>query len=228
MKRISAIIVAFACLAIPALCPAEPFKPGSYVSVFVGGAAPLSQNVATDDYYYNQSFRDRVRFEPGVSVGAGGGYDFGYVRVEGELTYKHAEIDSITERNGGAGYRDIRGSVGAFAVLGNAFIELRNASRLTPYLGGGVGFATLYVSDTSGRLKGASGARVSLYDGDDDAVFAYQAGAGLEVAFNRHFSLDLGYRYFGTSRARFNDDSSRETGMKFQSHNGTVGLRFRF
>ncbi|NVN91904.1 MAG: porin family protein [Desulfuromonadales bacterium] len=225
MNRFLALIAALALLALPSAASAAPPRPGPYVAVFIGGAAPVTQDASTNDFFFNQTFNDRVRFDPGISAGGSGGYDFGFVRLEGELSYKHAEIASITEQGTSTTYRSMHGSLGAYTVMANGFIDLHNDSPVTPYFGGGVGFATLHLSDTSGKLGGV---RYNLYDADDDAVFAYQAGAGLEIALNRHLSLDLGYRYFATSRASFNGDGSRESGMKFESHNGTAGLRFKF
>jgi opacity protein-like surface antigen len=228
MKRKLVIIAALAMLAIPAAGSAAPARPGPYVAGFIGATVPLNQDVTTNDFRISDTFNDRVRFDPGINVGGIGGFDFGFVRLEGELSYKHAEITSVIDRDFGDTFGGIHGSVGAFAVMTNGFIDLHNDSPVTPYLGGGIGFATLHLSDTSGILSGGTGTRVSLYDADDDTVFAYQAGAGLEIALNRRLSLDLGYRYFATSRARFNEGSSRETSMKFESHNGAVGLRFKF
>jgi opacity protein-like surface antigen len=41
-------------------------------------------------------------------------------------------------------------------------------------------------------------------------------------------SLDVGYRYFGTSKARFDSDLNFTDELKFESHNGAVGLRVKF
>ena len=102
-----------------------------------------------------------------------------------------------------------------------------NLSPITPYIGGGVGFATLYLSDTYGTNT-KTGLRTRLYDSDDDTVFAYQVGAGLEIAFTPMLSLDMGYRYFGTAKAKFDNHSSTTTELKFESHNASVGLRIKF
>ncbi|MBA4423822.1 MAG: porin family protein, partial [Syntrophus sp. (in: bacteria)] len=90
-----------------------------------------------------------------------------------------------------------------------------------------VGFATLYLSDTFGTDTN-TGYRERLYRSDDDTVFAYQAGAGLEIAFTKILSLDLGYRYFGTAKGNFNRNTSTATELKFESHNASVGFRVKF
>ena len=50
----------------------------------------------------------------------------------------------------------------------------------------------------------------------------------MEISLNQNLSLDLGYRYFGTSNAKFDSDFASVTEMKFESHNAMAGLRVKF
>lgn len=222
MKRCFAIIAVLATMAIPAVCSAVYEQPGAYVSGFVGAGAPKDTDVKTSN---SLSFSDEVEFDPGVYVGGTGGVDFGLLRLEGELSYKRGEMETVNDRTNNIRYTDVDGDLGAFAMMFNAFLDLHNYSPITPYLGGGAGFATLYLSDTTGTSP--SGTRTILYYSDSDTVFAYQAGAGFEIHLNPMFSLDLGYRYFGTSEATF-DQPGGTTKLKYQSHNGAVGFRVKF
>jgi opacity protein-like surface antigen len=106
-------------------------------------------------------------------------------------------------------------------MMFNCFFDLHNDTPVTPYIGGGAGFAALHLEDTFVNTG-------LFYQEDDDTVFAYQAGAGLEIALNRRVSLDVGYRYFGTSRAEFNENFITETSLKYESHNAAVGVRVKF
>jgi opacity protein-like surface antigen len=170
-----------------------------------------------------------VEFDPSINIGGTGGFDFGVVRLEGELSYKHGEISAVNDQTNNVQYRATDGSLGALAMMVNAFIDLHNYSPITPYLGGGVGFAALHLSDTFGtNVSTTPLTRTQLYNEDNDTVFAYQAGAGLEIALNRRLSLDVGYRYFATSRARFEKNPFLTTELKFESHNGAVGFRVKF
>jgi opacity protein-like surface antigen len=164
---------------------------------------------------------ERARFDPGVYIGGAGGFDFGFLRLEGELSYKEADINSITDNTGARQYRDIDGNLGALAFMTNAFFDFHNYTPVTPYVGVGIGFATLHMSNTY-ATNGL------MYPRDDDTVFAYQLGAGLDIAFNRRFSLDLGYRYFNTDWASFSRNSLTTSGVRFESHNATVGFRTKF
>lgn len=216
-------------LAVPALSGATDLKQGAYVSGFIGGSSLKDADLETSGYdwqseqYYES--KDKVKFDTGISVGGTGGYDFGIIRLEGELSYKYNEVDSINGRDQEHYY--LTEEVGTFAFMANVFFDLHNDSPITPYIGGGIGVATIYNGND----------RNDYYDDDDyddeeyDSVFAYQVGGGLEIALNKRLSLDVGYRYFVTDTAKFNIDSyyiSQTSKIKLESHNVAVGLRFKF
>jgi len=228
MKSRIIVVAALVILAIPAICTAIPARPGAYVSGFLGVSLPRDSNVTTSDLINNATFNDQVEFDPGLSIGGTGGYDFGFIRTEGELSYKYAEIATITEDTGFR-FRNPDGNLGALALMFNAFFDLHNESPVTPYFGGGIGFATLHLSNTFGvDTGGGVTQRVLLYPSDDTTVFAYQAGAGLEIAIHRKLSLDVGYRYFGTAKGTFDKDITRNVDLNFESHNVALGVRVKF
>jgi opacity protein-like surface antigen len=234
MKRNRSLIIAaaIAALAIPVLCQAAPVRPGPYFSAFIGAGGVSDAGAATTDFNSvpPTPFNDRVNFDPGINIGATGGYDFGIVRLEGELSYKHGDITSVNSQNAATQslirFVNTNGSLGALAAMANTFIDLHSKGPVTPYVGGGFGFAALHLSDTFGTDTG-TGQRSIVFFSDDDTVFAYQLGAGLEIPLNRQLSLDLGYRYFATAKANFNS-SQIATGFKFESHNGAVGFKVKF
>src|SRR5437016_1092031 len=96
MKRTLVVIAALTTLAIPAICPAASARPGAYMSGFLGFSVSPDTNVASSDFITNDNFNDRVEFDPNINIGGTGGYDFGIVRLEGELSYKHAGIGAVT------------------------------------------------------------------------------------------------------------------------------------
>jgi opacity protein-like surface antigen len=75
------------------------------------------------------------------------------------------------------------GNVQTWALMANAWFDLTNDSQFTPYVGGGIGYA---ISKFNG------GAVYSGVDGN----FAWQLGAGVDVAVSDSTSLGVGYRYF--------------------------------
>jgi len=228
MNRNLIVIAALLIIAIPAVCTAAAARPGAYVSGFLGAAFPGAADATTSDFFAGTA-NDRVEFDPGFVIGGTAGYDFGMIRLEGELSHKNREINAIARQADGFRFGNPDGNFGALAMMVNAFFDLHNNTPVTPYWGGGIGFAVLRLSDTFATdLPGGVPQRVLLYSDDTDTVFAYQAGLGLEIALNRQLSLDLGYRYFATAKAGFGSDPASTTALKFESHNGVVGLRLKF
>lgn len=228
-RQLVTTISVFILVALPAIGMCAANRPGAYATGFLGAAVVTDSNADSSDFVTNRSFSDRVEFDPGVYVGGTGGYDFGYFRLEGEISYKSVDIKTITDRSDGYRFRSVDGSLGAFAMMANAFFDIHNDSRVTPYLGGGIGFAALHISDTTGiDTRGATTTRTLLYGAGDDTVFAAQVGAGVDIALNNRYSLDVGYRYFITDRANFDSDLATASSLRFESHNIAVGFKFKF
>lgn len=230
MKKIL-IIIAICIIGMPPIASrAASLQRGPYTSVFIGATIPQSQDVSSFNYVTAGTYSDRVEFDPGIFIGGTGGYDFGYVRVESEISYKYSTIKSITENGSGYQFQNIDGNIGALAVMFNTFIDIHNRSRVTPYIGGGIGYASLYLSNTYGTTMTYPYSRPLLYSEDYASVFAYQLGAGIEIALNRRLSLDIGYRYFCTDTANIgnNTNSPIVTSIKMETHNATAGVRFKF
>lgn len=220
MKRILVAAAAVVLWGIPTMGEAAYARPGGYFSGFLG------VNIPRDAEITGPGLADQVEFDPSVAVGGTAGYDYGFLRLEGEISYRHAEIGNVYDTLSGIRYRSVDGDVGALAVMANAFFDMENDTPVTPYWGGGIGFAVLDLGDTTGIAPG--GGITDLYYNGNDTVFAYQAGAGVEIALNPFLSLDLGYRYFGTSKASVDEDSPLETRFKLESHSALMGLRVKF
>lgn len=221
MGKILFVFFALTALTIPTICSAAQPNPGPYVSGFLGTALP------SDRYSTGPDLNDVIRFNPGVDVGGTAGFDLGYVRLEGELSYKQGNIRRIDDQLTGINYYDIHGRIGALALMGNIFFDLHNPSPITPYIGGGIGAAFLNLDNIYGTSN-STGDRVQLYPSDHETNLAYQGGAGLNLAITRRISLDLGYRYFMTNRTRFNNGSTVENDLRFESNNVAIGLRVKF
>jgi opacity protein-like surface antigen len=228
MKMFLVAIFTLVVFSIPSLSAAAAGRPGPYLSIFLGTSIARDTTVSSFDSQTGRSFSDRVTFDPGIYVGGTGGYDFGFLRVEGELSYRNAELDKVTDTSNGNRFRNVEGNLGAFATMANVFIDIHNPSIVTPYLGGGIGFSSLYLSDTTGYdTRPTVARRVPLYDAGNDTVFAYQVGGGMDIAINSRFSLDIGYRYFITDKANLDADFI-SSNLRFKSHNAKIGFNFKF
>jgi len=226
MKAYLIAITTLVIFSIPSLSAAETARPGPYVSAFIG-ASMLNDTTATNyDYFIGDAFRENVEFDTGVYTGLTGGYDFGFVRLEGELSYRYNEIDTVTDVLSGSRVMLPDSDIGAFATMFNVFFDLHNSTPVTPYLGGGIGFAVLQLSND---YWGGGPYYYSSDDYSDDTVFAYQFGGGVDIALNRNMSLDVGYRYFKTDDAQIDSDYYPITSnFEYESHNVMVGFKYKF
>ncbi|MHB8056724.1 MAG: outer membrane protein [Desulfuromonadaceae bacterium] len=223
MNKLLIIFTAVISLTIPTLSAAMSPRQGPYISGFFGTCVLGDADVSSYDYREEISFDDRAEFAPDVNIGGTAGFDYGAVRLEGELSYKHGETATITDRANNEQFHGASGSLGALAMMFNTFFDLHNSSPVTPYLGGGVGFAVLHLSDTY-----VAEFDLPIYQEGDDSVFAYQIGAGIEIALKQRLSLDFGYRYFATTKANFDSYRDIASELKFKSHNLAIGLRALF
>ncbi|MBT0654371.1 outer membrane protein [Geomobilimonas luticola] len=206
MKNVTMVLAGILVLAMSSVC----FGAGGYVGGAAGVFMPQDSTVTNFD-----GTRGNQSYDTGYVLTAFGGYAFDSgLRLEGELAYREAELDRAagTYSYGYYGYND---SLWAFSGMANLFFDLRNNTNVTPYLGGGIGFAT--VSFDNGYYN------QYYYDSEEETVFAYQAGGGVCIDLSRNVALDIGYRYFGTENIHFD---FRE--IELDSHNVTVGVKFKF
>ncbi len=82
---------------------------------------------------------------------------------------------------------ELSSDLDSYAVFANAYYDIGHFSGLTPYIGGGVGFASHHAKNmTLGTLSS---------DGDDYLDFAWNVQAGASYDLTKHASLDFNYRY---------------------------------
>ena len=122
---------------------------------------------------------DEVDFEPGYTVGGQVGYDFGQLRLEGELTYQAAEFEDGV----GATFDTtvIRGSANLLFDITEIITEFGN---LTPYAGGGVGIANIEVEGTDGNSFS-----------DDETGLAFHGEGGIAIGIGSNLALVPNYRF---------------------------------
>lgn len=186
---------------------------GPYLSFSAGAFMPEDSKLTdTDGFTAEASFKSG-----GVLTGAFGYAAPGGLRVEGEVSHRFAEMDSV----GADGFAmDIDADVKATSMMGNIYYDIQTGGPVKPYFGGGVGFSTVTVGEGTYYDQGF---RETMWDEDEDTVLAAQLALGVGISFNEHVTLDLGYRYFVTEELQFDF-----TDAEFASHNLTAGMRFTF
>ena len=216
MKHVVSIVILVTVLLFSS-APVKAERSGLYGGLLVGGNALNGAKGSDDLGDFGLTFTPAVQggivlgwtFEPGNPVGEG--------RMELEYSHRGNPLDQVKyvegSVNGG-------GSVTADSLLVNCFGTSGDAGRFSPYIGLGAGVARVEASGltVSGQPMGSG----------SSLVFAYQVGAGFDVALSDRLSLDVGYRFFGTVRPQFTEVNGRPFTMDYYSHSAVVGMRVGF
>ncbi|TAJ34801.1 outer membrane beta-barrel protein [Bosea sp. (in: a-proteobacteria)] len=136
-----------------------------------------------------------------------------------------------------------KGNLTSLVTLFNGYIDLGTWNCLTPYIGGGIGFANnriegltdqgiVYANYPNGPISptlgsAASGSKTGL-------AWALMAGVGYEV--NKNLTLEFGYRYLNLGDARsgrITNAFAAETyaplkAKDIDSHDFRIGMRWNF
>ena len=132
----------------------------------------------------------KARFEPGERAGLACGYQItDWFAAEGEIGAVVNEVE-------GVGFRD--GTFASVPFLFNVKLQYPNHTHWTPYIGAGLGVSaaildadTIIASNTFTDFQ-------RVHTSGADAVFAYQAFAGLRYRLNERMGLSVEYRYLAT------------------------------
>ena len=136
-------------------------------------------------------------------IGGGFGYQWNsWLRFDATAEYraktKFRAIGSYTEFCPGGRCFDLYdGNHSAVVVLANAYIDLGTWMCLTPFIGGGVGFASHNVSaihDIGFISNGTTGFGYGQSD-FTETKFAWALHAGVAYNVNNNFKMELAYRY---------------------------------
>ena len=168
-------------------------------------------------------------YDLGFAVSGAVGYDFGKVwelggfRTELELSYRENSIDTHNVAALGGDQPGSKGDASSLALMVNALHDFDTGSPVTPYLGGGIGYAW-------NDLDNYGIDAVPDVLNDDDSGFAWQLIAGVGYDLSPQATISVDYRYFSTSA---DVTSSAATGgtssdVDLDSHTVMFGLRYRF
>lgn len=216
MKQICRIIIAI-CLPLLFCAPANAQHSGPFVGAFIGGNSLLNAKGSDDQGDF------RLSFKPGFQGSAVLGWDFepgnplGEGRAELEYTRRSNPLDQVKFVEGSF---TGGGTVVSDSLMLNFFGVFHDGGRWAPYIGGGVGATRIEASSL--KVDGQT------MSSDSAIVFAYQLGAGFDVALTDYLNLDLGYRFFGSTSPKLSEVGGRSFKMDYFSHNVILGLRVGF
>lgn len=202
-RLLSVLAVSGALIASPVLAAGNFYAGGS-----------LSASI-TSDYDFNAgntgSQTRSLEFDPAFGVDGRAGYDFGDIRAELELGYKHLGVDSVSPGS------NADGDIGAYSVMLNGAYDFDIGSDFTPYVGAGVG-ALFAWGDVS--YTGQDGAT------QDKNVYgvapAAQIGVGTAYTVSEEVDLIGGYGLLGAPSDEGNEDNV------ILIHSLKVGVNFKF
>lgn len=154
-------------------------------------------------------------YDPGFAVGGFAGYDLGSgLRIEGELTYRVNDVDTV-------GGINLDGDFSSLAFMANGFYDFEvGGSPFVPYFGGGIGAAIVSANDI-----GSSG--LTIVD-DDDTVFAYQLSVGVGYELSPTVTLTADYRYFATADAEIVNTFGVPADVEYSNSTFLIGARATF
>jgi opacity protein-like surface antigen len=182
-----------------------------YLKGFVGMANPEVDDIFTEEFEFNdfQIFHKEIKSSP--LWGLGIGYDTGhYFRFDFTGEYRGDAVFLAHDRYpGGNGTFDVESNdvpggflpgtneytadIESWLGLANAYIDLGTWYCITPYVGGGVGFASISVLGLKDVNVPNNG--IAFASDNTETNFAWALYAGLAYKVTPSLTLDLAYRY---------------------------------
>lgn len=177
------------------------------------------------------------------------GYDFGKTfswPIRAELEYAVREQSKTSHapyQDWGGGYSSQYGVTRKMAIsslFANVFYDIKTGTSFTPYVGGGIGMASIRTKDSfTEGYDGYFGAYSFAGSGRRTVTnFAWNLAAGVAYSFDSNWSLDLGYRYcdYGQvkgAKAQGSTDGGSggyqyRTKSDVTSHEVMLGARYTF
>src|SRR6478672_6074668 len=201
MRKLAfAVALASTALATPAVARDHSFYAG-----LEGGAMWIED---VDFSYVDTAGRNigpaalTTRHKTGFDVDAIAGYDFGMIRLEGELGYKRAGVHEmlvdpmLSGGNAGDTFPSGGRSRSLSAML-NVLLDVGNEDGLSGYLGAGIGIADVKMSAAASTRLGVIGFS------DSHSGLAWQGIMGVRYAVTPNVDVGVKYRYFNDTTLRF-------------------------
>ena len=189
----------------------------------IGGAGPFV-------------FDSNADYDNGIAIATALGYAWGNgFRNELEFSYGNNSVDQIDPDGPGfSGWPEgsISGETTTLAVMFNTLYDFEGASDIvTPYIGGGIGFASVDHDITGSATPGAPTTPLTIAYGGRNRTLAYQGIAGVAVDLAEGLALDLSYRYFGTLKEGVSatlNGAATSLDVGHGAHRFMAGLRWNF
>ncbi len=223
MRKLAiSLALASTAIASPALARNDQWYVG------VDGGAMLVEDLNLDIGIVNNA--GNINADTGYDFGGVVGYDFGGFRLESEVSYRSADLSSISITGAGIpqgagatatfrGATPTNGNVSALSFMVNGLLDFGDDDGLQGFVGGGVGVARVDVNNIF--------AAPAWLD-DSDTGLAWQALAGIRAPLSDSWDVGLKYRFFNAPKVDLVDRLGRAVGTKFRSHSLMGSLVYNF
>lgn len=160
--------------------------------------------------------------ETGFGINGAAGYRFDDARVELEVAYTNNDVDGVTVNN--LAEVPLDGDIESAQFMVNGYYDIPTESRFSPYIGGGVGVATLTANDVEANIPGVG----NLALDDTGASFVFQVKAGVGYKISDQASAFLGYRLHGLPGQNFEAFGADFDADTVLIHSMQLGARYNF
>jgi outer membrane protein OmpA-like peptidoglycan-associated protein len=210
MKNIS--LYGSAAAAIALLFSVTPAKADPIPGWYLGLGAAAVMPTDSDEGVANKD--NKVSFDTGWGILGSLGYGFdNNLRLEGELGEFRTNADKVDGAGG------TTGRINNVDFMTNLYYDFRTGTNWTPYIGGGIGLASVDADHIGVLTNGGS------YN-DSSLEFAYQGIAGVAYQIADNWSLTTDYRYTATTNPTFKTTAGASGDFQNASHNIVVGVRY--
>ncbi len=216
------LYVLFSCIIVLLLSAPGYCETGLYVGGHIGASSLGAMDYKNASYLgYPRPIELDTKL--GYTVGGAVGYDLGFGRIEGEISYQSSKMDVIATSGvnviAGANLEGQGTSLNGFI---NLYYDYHYREKYTPYLVVGAGYAKIEQTDINFEDS-------PLPDDPDieDTVLGYHMGFGLGIDMTERLTLDIKFRYFFASDV---EDAIGAVALEtdWEGVNGIIGLRYRF
>ena len=211
---------------------------GFYITGSAGGAWPLEQTGSTPVTSFagvGYSIDTNQYLNGGLAIEAGLGYDFGKFRTELTYTRNNQNIRSsqatLVQRTISAPLETstINAHTNSNSIFASAYYDLTTKSKLTPYVGGGIGVTQI---NWGGITASGFAYNLNQSPGNSTAL-GYQAKVGASYELSKAIDIFMEGVYQGTtsfSIGGFTSGSPNQTGVNFNPMNlfgARIGIRIK-
>jgi opacity protein-like surface antigen len=222
-----------------------------YLKGFIGGANPVVGDISSELFQFNDFEVNHKDIKSSPFFGVGVGYEFNnWLRFDVTGEYRGKSLFIAQDRYPGGngtfsrasndidgtffpGTNEYTADIESWVGLANAYIDLGTYMCITPYVGGGVGFASVSVQGLKDVNVPNGG--VAYATDNTETNFAWAVYGGLAYDVNQSVTLDLSYRYTdlgsaSSGRVTAYDGSSSYAGLDIDdihSHDVMLGMRWK-